>query len=98
MNAPFTITPAFVRLADTDCEVSHGGETYRAYFTLGPYADAPELLGIVRLHDDCPLGRVEAAWLFGLATVLRWEAECPVDHDDDWQAQAGYDAAREARV
>ena len=96
MNAP--ITPAFVRLADTDCEVSHGGETYRAYFMLGSYADAPRLTGLIRYGDDLPFGRVETVWLFGLATVLRWEAECPVDHDDDWQAQAGYDAAREARA
>jgi hypothetical protein len=98
MNAPARFDPAFVTIADTDCDVSHGGETYRAYFTLGPNADAPFLLGAIRYGDEVPLDRELTAWLLGLATVLRWEGECPAWGDDDWAAQAGYDAAREARV
>ena len=89
--------PAFVTIADAETDVSHNGEDYRAYFSLGDYADAPRLLGVMRYGDDMPMPRDMIGWLLGAATVLRWEGLCPVPdaYDPDEPEQRGYDAARE---
>ena len=96
MNAPFTPTPAFTLTADTDCDVSHGGEDFRAYFTEG------RCIGLIRYGDDLPMDRTYAIYWVGFGAIRRWEkmireaAEDAEAYDPDAPDQRGYDAAREA--
>lgn len=99
MNAPASFPqpiPKFVRHSHTEADVYHGGEAFTAYFRTQP---APVLTGLVRHDDELPMDRTYAVYWVGADTVARWEADCAErddEQDDDHEAQAGYDAAREA--
>ena len=92
------ITPAFVRIAEEELDLSHGGEDFRAYFMMDY---PPRLIGLIRYGDDLPMDRTYAIYWVGSDTVKRWEQVCddmrPEWQDDDPREQAGYDAAKEAR-